>query len=154
MTREAVERSIVVPCGAARAFQVFTAQLDRWWPRSHSRSGDPLTSVMLEPWAGGRLYERTPEGIEHAWGQVIRWEPPAHLAYHWYLGSGSEQPSRVDVHFTDLGDGKTRVDVLHRGPELLGALWARNSTIYDTSWGQLLPIYRAYCTTVGEQGPS
>jgi uncharacterized protein YndB with AHSA1/START domain len=150
MTREAVERSIVVPCGAARAFQIFTAQLDHWWPRSHTRSGDPHTTVVIEPWTDGRLYERTSAGVEHAWGQVISWDPPSHLAYHWYLGSSSEQPSRVDVRFTDLGEGQTRVDVTHRGPELIGALWARNSVIYDTSWGHVLPVYAAYCTMTGE----
>ncbi|NTU82013.1 MAG: ATPase [Chloroflexales bacterium] len=147
MTHESVERSIVVPCIMARAFQIFTAELNRWWPRSHSRSGNPDITVTIEPWTGGRLYEQTPEGLEYEWGQVIAWDPPRHLAYHWYLGSSREQPSRVDVHFTDLGDSRTRVAVTHRGPELLGALWSRNSAIYDASWGVVLPAYGASCMT-------
>jgi hypothetical protein len=51
------------------------------------------------------------------------------------------------VRFTDLGDGQTRVDVVHRGPELLDALWARNSALYDASWGYVLPLYGAYCVS-------
>jgi hypothetical protein len=78
---------------------------------------------------------------------VIAWDPPRHLAYHWYLGSGSEQPSRVDVHFTDLDESRTRVGVTHRGLELLGPLWARNSAIYDASWGAVLPAFGASCMT-------
>lgn len=116
MTPESVERSIVVPCTMARAFQIFTAELNRWWPRSHSRSGNPAITVTIEPRAGGRLYERTPKGLEYEWGQVIAWEPPRHLVYHWYLGSGSEQPSRVDVHFTDLDAGRTRVSLTCPSP--------------------------------------
>lgn len=145
MPPEAVERAIVVRCSPATAFQVFTAQLDRWWPRSHSRSGDPAAAIALEPWPGGRLYERTPAGAEYDWGRVIAWDPPRHLAYHWYLGSGAEQPSRVDVRFVDLGDGQTRVEVTHRGPELLGELWARNSAIYAAGWAAVLPPFAALC---------
>lgn len=145
MSNEYVERAIVVPCTVARAFEFFTAELNRWWPRSHSRSGNADTTVTIEPWMGGRLYERTPQGVEQLWGQVIVWEPPHHLAYHWYLGSSSEQPSRVDVHFIDLGEGRTRVAVTHRGPELLGGLWFRNSAIYDANWGAVLPAYGAAC---------
>lgn len=145
MTRESVERSIVVRCTITRAFQIFTAELDRWWPRSHTRSGNAESTLLIEPRPGGRLYERTPEGSEHLWGQVITWDPPRHLAYHWYLGSSSEQPSRVDVRFTDLGEGRTQVMVSHRGPELLGAHWERNSAIYDASWGTVLPAYGAAC---------
>lgn len=143
MNPDAVRHTILVPAPPAVAFQVFTAQIGRWWPRGHSRSGDPATSVALEGWVGGRLFERTPAGAEHEWGRVIAWEPPRHLAYHWYLGSGDELPSRVDVFFADAGDGRTRVAVEHRGPELLGELWARNSPIYDRSWQTVLAAYGA-----------
>ena len=147
MAADVVERSIVVRCSITTAFDVFTAQLNRWWPKSHSRSGDPNTTIMIEPWPAGRLYERTSAGIEHTWGQVIIWEPPQRLAYHWYLGSSSEQPSRVDVRFTEFGVSQTRVEIAHRGPELVGALWARNSVIYAASWEQLLPIYARLCVS-------
>jgi uncharacterized protein YndB with AHSA1/START domain len=153
MGPDVVERSIVVPCSVTTAFQVFTAQLNRWWPKSHSRSGDPTTTILIEPRPDGRLYERTSAGVEHAWGSVIIWEPPQHLAYHWYLGSSNEQPSRVDVHFIDLRNGQTRVDIMHRGPELIGDRWARNSVIYATSWEYVLPIYAAFCMGDGSSKP-
>jgi len=90
MIPNSVERSIIVRCSIATALQVFSAQLNQWWPKSHSRSGDPNTTVMIEPWIGGRLYEHTQAGVEYVWGQVIIWEPPLRLTYHWYLGSSSE----------------------------------------------------------------
>jgi uncharacterized protein YndB with AHSA1/START domain len=148
---DAVERAIVVRCPVERAFALFTAHVDSWWPKSHSRSGDPATHVYIEPRAGGRIYERATAGAEHTWGEVVIWDPPRHLAYHWYLGSSAERPSRVDARFTDLGDGRTHVAVTHRGPELVGELWARNSPIYTASWDQLLPAFAARCQA-GEPG--
>ena len=145
MIPNSVERSMTVRCSITTAFQVFSAQLNQWWPKSHSRSGDPNTTVMIEPWIGGRLYERTQAGVEYVWGQVIIWEPPLRLAYHWYLGSSSEQPSRVAISFTDLGNHQTRVDVFHRGPELIGAIWERNFSIYAASWDHILAAYTAVC---------
>jgi uncharacterized protein YndB with AHSA1/START domain len=149
MASDVVERSIVVPCSVTTAFQVFTAQLNRWWPKSHSRSGDPNTTILIEPRPDGRLYERTSAGVEHAWGSVIIWEPPHHLAYYWYLGSSNEQPSRVDVSFTEFDNGQTRVEIMHRGPELIGDRWARNSMIYAASWADVLPRYATCCVGDG-----
>ncbi len=43
---------------------------------------DPRITVFLERRVGGRIYERTPEGVEHEWGEVTVWDPPGHFAYH------------------------------------------------------------------------
>jgi uncharacterized protein YndB with AHSA1/START domain len=145
MAPDVVRRAITVRCSRETAFQVFTTQLNRWWPKSHSRSGNQDTTVALEQHIGGRLYERTPDGTEYVWGQVVAWDPPRHLAYHWYLGSGSERPSRVDASFAEQSDGQTRVEIEHRGPELIGELWLRNNTIYDASWTHILQAYSAAC---------
>lgn len=138
-----IHKIIVVRCELAAAFRTWTEQIGTWWPKGHSRSGDPNTLVMLEGYLAGRLYERTPDGAEHVWGKVIRWDPPHHLAYHWYLGSSAERPTRVDVWFRDNGDGRTRVEVTHRGPELVGELWDRTSTRFDAAWQHVLAAYAA-----------
>jgi hypothetical protein len=145
MPPAAVKKTIVVRCDLDTAFRTWTEQINTWWPKNHSRSGNSDTTVFLERQAGGRLYERTQDGVEYAWGAVIVWDPPHHFAYHWYLGSSAEQPSRVDVHFNAEGNGRTRVDVTHRGPELIGALWLRTSAIFDAAWEHLLPAYGAAC---------
>jgi len=141
---DAVQKTIVVRCGLETAFRTWTEQIDAWWPKAHTRSGNPATTIVLERRLGGRIYERTPDGVEHEWGLVTGWDPPRHFAYHWYLGSGAERPSQVEVRFTAEGDGRTRVEVRHRGPELLGAIWARNSALYDAAWAHLLPAYQAF----------
>jgi uncharacterized protein YndB with AHSA1/START domain len=140
----AVYKTITVRCDVATAFRVWTEQINLWWPKSHSRSRDPNTTVMLEARAGGRLYERTSQGVEHDWGEVTAWEPPHHFAFNWYLGSGPAQPTHVDVRFANQGAENTRVEVTHRGPELIGELRSRNQSIYDASWQTVLMAYSEF----------
>lgn len=142
---DAVEKAIVVRCTIETAFHVWTTQIDVWWPKGHSISGDPATSVAIEPFVGGRLYERTAAGAEHVWGVVTAWAPPRQLAYHWYLGSGPEQPSLVEVRFSAEGARTTRVSVIHRGPELLGERWAHTSPRFSAAWEHVLPSFSAAC---------
>jgi hypothetical protein len=144
---DAVRKTINVRCSVDTAFRTWTEQMHAWWPKGHSRSGDPRTMIFLERRVGGRIYERTPEGVEHEWGAVAVWDPPRHFAYHWYLGSSAERPTRVDVHFIAYRDGSTRVEVCHQGPELIGELWPRTSAIFDAAWEHLLPAYIAACHT-------
>jgi hypothetical protein len=75
------------------------------------------------------------------------WDPPHHFAYLWYLGSGPEQPTHVDVHFDPQEAGGTRVEISHRGPEFIGEKWSRNSIFYDAAWEVVLPTYAAGCNT-------
>jgi hypothetical protein len=144
-TLNAVQKIITVRCTMDVAFRTWTEQIDAWWPKTHSRSGNANTTVTLEQGAGGRLFERTADGVEHTWGQVVSWTPPQHFACDWYLGSGQERPSRVDVHFIAQADGHTRVEVIHRGPELIGELWSRNCHLYDQAWATVLTHYLAAC---------
>jgi uncharacterized protein YndB with AHSA1/START domain len=138
---DAVQRTVVVRCSPVVAFRLWTEQIDHWWPKRHSRSGDPGTEVVLEGRLGGRLYERTPGGAEYDWGRVLLWEPPRRLAYHWYLGSSAELPTRVDVQFVALEDGRIQIDVTHRGPELLGERWASTSPRFVAAWEHVLAAY-------------
>jgi hypothetical protein len=67
------------------AFDVWRAKASLWWPHGHSVSGDPRLTVTVEPRAGGRIYECTPAGVEHDWGEVLLWEPPHPLAWLCHL---------------------------------------------------------------------
>lgn len=56
-----------------------------WWPRGHTASGDADAGVVLEPRAGGRIYERTSDGREVDWGEITLWDPPRRLGYRWHI---------------------------------------------------------------------
>lgn len=145
-----VRKSIVVARDAAGAFAVWTEQIGAWWPAGHSLSGDPLTTVLMEGWENGRVYERTADGREYEWGRVLVWEPPMRLVHTWYLGSGQALPSEVAVAFVPLGEQQTRIELTHRGPELIGELWWQRVALFAGAWGKILPLYGAHAARAGE----
>jgi uncharacterized protein YndB with AHSA1/START domain len=122
----AVRRSVTVEVPITRAFEVFTAGFDRWWPRSHHVAPAEMAEAVLEPGVGGRWYERGVDGTECEWGRVLAWEPPAHVAVSWNIDgkfrveSDPERCSRVDVTFHEESPGRTRVELVHSGIERHG----------------------------------
>ena len=84
MTADPLRLSFVIACAPDHAFDVWTTRFTQWWPSGHSASGDPDTMVTLEPGVGGRIYERTSDGVVIAWGEVTAWEPPRRLGYLWH----------------------------------------------------------------------
>ena len=110
-----------------------------WWPKSHSRSGDP-ERVVIEPRPGGRIYERTADGSEHDWGEVTAWEPPHRLAYLWHIYGDRADATDVEITFAGEGDG-TRVTIVHGGFERLGAKGEELRGRNRQGWSALLARY-------------
>jgi uncharacterized protein YndB with AHSA1/START domain len=117
---EPIRIEFEVACSPAHAFDTWASKTSMWWPRSHSMSSAPGLVVTFESRPGGRIYERTPDGTEHDWGEVLAWEPPRRLAYLWHLGTDRSLATEVDISFTG-GDAGTTVTIVHRGWERLGA---------------------------------
>jgi hypothetical protein len=141
-TENVIIKSILVQQDAAEAFQVWTDRIKEWWPAGHSLSGDPKTQVFIEGKIGGRFYERTSNGDEISWGSVVVWEPPYRLVHTWFLGSGQELPSQVEVQFTPVNEKETRVEIAHRGPEFIGDLWWKINPRFQMGWEVVLVEYQ------------
>jgi hypothetical protein len=71
---EPIEIEFEVACSPEHAFDTWTGRTSLWWPRSHSMSSAPGLVVTFEARPGGRIYERTPDGTEHDWGEIPGWE--------------------------------------------------------------------------------
>ena len=67
-------------------------EIGRWWPADHTVTGRDDLTVVLEDGVGGRIFERTPDGVEHDWGEVTLWNPPDRLGYRWHLRTDRAQP--------------------------------------------------------------
>ncbi len=138
---EPVHKSLVVGCSPARAFEVFTRELGSWWPLgSHSIGGDKITEVVFEEHVGGRIFERHDDGGEGEWGRVLAWDPPARFVMTWYPGHDSSEATELEVRFAAEGDG-TRVDLEHRGWEILAERARDSRTGYDDGWADVLAHY-------------
>jgi uncharacterized protein YndB with AHSA1/START domain len=141
---EPLELSFTVPCDPTHAFDTWTRRIGLWWPTSHSVSQDPHVEVTLEPRVGGRIYERTPGGDEHEWGEVRTWEPPTRLAYLWHLRQDRADATEVEITFAPASDG-TAVRIVHRGWERLGDRGPDLRDRNDHGWAGLLPRFRDAC---------
>ena len=80
MVIPAVRHEVVVSAPIERAFRVFTDGFGLWWPRNHTIASFPVERAIIEPWAGGRCYDRGADGSECDWGQVLVWDREGILA--------------------------------------------------------------------------
>jgi uncharacterized protein YndB with AHSA1/START domain len=145
---EPLRFSVVVACSPARAFDLWTAETARWWPTTHTVTGARGLAVVFEPRVGGRIFERTPAGVEVDWGVVTAWEPPRRLAYSWHIRADRADATDVEITFVGEGGG-TRVDVEHRGWERLGARGSGWRDANRGGWEGVLPHYAAAGSRIG-----
>jgi uncharacterized protein YndB with AHSA1/START domain len=128
-------------CAREHAWAVWAERTSLWWPATHSVSGAP-DAVVIEPRAGGRIFERAPGGEEHDWGRVIAWEPPGRLVYSWHLRQDATDATEVEITFA-AEDGGTAVRIEQRGWERLGSRGPGLRERNVRGWAGLLPAYRA-----------
>jgi uncharacterized protein YndB with AHSA1/START domain len=145
-----LEKSSFVPCGPARAFQAFTAEIGQWWPLStHSVAQDKARGVTIEPQVGGRVFETDTTGRQSDWGTVLEWSPPHGFAMTWHPGRAASSGQRVELTFAVEGSG-TRVTLLHRGWESLGADAQAARESYDRGWASVFAgRYADFCAGLG-----
>jgi hypothetical protein len=129
-----VEKSVLVRCDAARAFAAFTAEIAQWWPmRTHSVAQAQARSVAIEPRIGGRIFETAADGTESEWGRVLTWSPPRGFSMTWHPGRPADPHTVVELRLAAEGSG-TRVRLIHRGWEALGAGAETVRGSYDGGW--------------------
>jgi uncharacterized protein YndB with AHSA1/START domain len=138
-----IRKQLRVKAPPARAFDIFTAGMSRWWLKTHTinPTKSPMTDIVIEPREGGRWFERGEDGSECQWGKVLAWEPPARLLLAWQITSQWQfDPglvTEVEVRFTPDGSG-TKVELEHRHLERLGDAAEAMRTAFEGGWGRLL----------------
>jgi uncharacterized protein YndB with AHSA1/START domain len=148
---EPLELSFPVDCPPEHAFDVWATRASLWWPHGHSVSADPGLTVTFEPRRGGRIYERTPDGTEHDWGEVLDWEPPHRLRYLWHLRFDRADATEVEIGFAPTADG-TAGTIVHRGWERLGAAGPERRERNRRGWDGLIPHYLRACAGLAPSG--
>ena len=140
-----VRKSLSVKASPERAFEVFTARFDAWWPRTHSIGDAPLKEAVIEPREGGRWYGKLENGTEAEWGEVLAWEPPRRLLLAWRIGADWKYDANllteVEVTFTPEVGGATRVELEHRHLERMGEGAEATRAQLDGGWPGLLHAF-------------
>ncbi len=138
---EPVRKSVTVARPAADAFRVFTDEIHRWWPlERYSVFGERASTVSIEACEGGSIVERSSDGDESRWGEVLVWEPPHRLVISWHPNPDAAAATEIDVRFFEE-DGSARVELEHRGWARLGDEAAEARDSYDSGWPLVLARY-------------
>jgi uncharacterized protein YndB with AHSA1/START domain len=148
---DVVRTSIVVNTPQERAFSVFTAGIDSWWPRSHTIGESPLAEMVLECSEGGRAYGRGEDGSESDWGRVLVYEAPNRIVISWDITPmwthelDPRKASEFEVGFKPQGDGRTLVELEHRHLDRHGEGWEkmRDAVGSANGWGDGLGAFAA-----------
>ena len=143
-----VRKSIRVNAEPARAFEVFTAGLGRWWPRDKGIGKLPMKSAVMETRLGGRWYELADDGTQTNVGRIIVWEPPQRFVITWDINSkwkpDTTISSEVEVKFIPDGINRTRVELEHRKFEQMGAEQGETMREHvDSGWPGMLERFKA-----------
>jgi len=151
-------KTITVDASPERAFEVFTAGFDTWWPRTHHIGKSPMTKGILEGHVGGRCYSEQEDGTDCDWGKILVWEPPHRfvmawqITHEWGYEADLAKASEVEVRFSAVDQGRTRVDLEHRYFERMGPSGEAMRTAVDSpgGWSTLLELFASRVTQAGE----
>jgi uncharacterized protein YndB with AHSA1/START domain len=139
-----VIKVIEYPGTPEQAFTRFTAEIGRWWPlATHSLAGKTEgVSVAFEHLEqGGRLVERWTTGEAHVWGTITAIDPHVRIAFTWHVGRHEDQAQHIELTFHATAPGRTRVQLVHSGWELLGERANVRRHEYDEGWNFVLSLY-------------
>ena len=137
---EPIRTEVLVRRSPEDAFSLFTTRMTAWWPTQRFTFGPGRShEVLMEPYVGGRFYERYLDGDEFTIGEVLAWEPPRRVVFTW-RGRWTA-PTEVTVQFTAEEPLVTRVQLLHSHWERLGddGLMRRNE--YANGWPAVLAAF-------------
>jgi hypothetical protein len=130
-----IVKSVLLPLAPTAAFALFTQKISVWWPVDRRHTQDPHSDIcLLET---GRFYECARDGREIELGHVRSWNPPNHIVLDFFIGTGPETPTEVEVAFAAQENG-TLVTVIHRPKPSSEALWAERAPRYERSWELVL----------------
>ncbi len=140
---EPLRMSYELACTPEHAFETWTGKASVWWPKEHTVSHEAGAEIVFEPRPGGRIFERTPQGREIDWGEIIEWKPPRLLRYRWHIATEKERSTDVEIVFRRAPGNRTRVEIEHAGWDGLGEIGRAWRDTNRGGWDGVMPAYVA-----------
>ncbi len=148
MTIAPIRHVVDVKAPPPRAFDLFATRISDWWPRGTTIGKKPHVQIVIEPREGGRWFERDEDGAECDWGKVLAWDPPQRLLLGWQLNTqwrlDPDLLTEVELNFSALPGGGTRVSLEHRNLERFGADAAAHVEKLKGGWPSRLSNYATW----------
>ncbi|MCW3465112.1 hypothetical protein [Chitinophaga nivalis] len=148
-----ISRHITLPVDAGAAYTKFIAEIERWWPKNYTWSGNKLVSMTIEPEVNGRCTETGPHNFSCDWGRVIYITNGSSIAISWQISPeripepDPEKASEVFIHFQPEGPQKVKIDFGHRHFDNHGegAAAYREALNSKDGWDFILQCFADYC---------
>lgn len=119
-----------------------------WSPRGKTPAKNPHVDIIVEPWEGGRWFERDGEGRESLWGKVLAWDPPRRMLLGWQLDPQFRYDpallTEAELRFSELAGGGTRVTLQHRQLERFGAEAGAFADKLRSGWPGMIGCFERY----------
>lgn len=133
---------VEVPCNQKKAFDVFVADMPRWWPldkraMSMYATGQPARTIEIEGKLGGQIVEIGADDSRHHWGTFTAYDPYGYIAMDFHMGLPPKQAGMVEVRFTEIAAGRTLVELTHSKWENYGDMAETMINGYGSSWPML-----------------
>ena len=135
-----VTTQVEVEAPAEHAFRVFTQGIGSWWNPEHHILAAQLAEMVFEPRVGGHIIDRGTDGSECRWGRVLAYDPPRLVCFswdinlRWQLETDPAKASEVEVTFTPLAPGRTRMVLTHRHLDRHGDGWEIMRDAVGAGW--------------------
>jgi uncharacterized protein YndB with AHSA1/START domain len=135
-----VSTEVDVEASAEHAFRLFTEGIGTWWDDDKHILQAPLAEMVFEPHVGGHIIDRGTDGSECRWARVLVYEPPARVCFSWDINlqwqveTNPERTSEVEITFTELSPGHTRVVLTHRHLDRHGDGWEGMRDAVGSDW--------------------
>lgn len=151
---EPIKKTIEVQCSQKMAFEVFLHEMDAWWPVDKFSSsavggGGAAKAITVDARLGGKIVEIGHDDTHYQWGEIRSYDPhdafsmDFHVPHPKFPMGGT---TLVEVRFTQLGEGATRVDLTQSNWEALGEMAESVRGGYEKAWGMIFgQSYRAAC---------
>lgn len=148
-TENPINQNFTVPVPASKAFEVFTKELNSWWPKEYTWAGEGLEKIAIEVGENGRCFERGPHGFECDWGRVLAYDHPHRIVFTWQIDPdrvpqpNPEKSSEIEVRFEE-DNSATQVTFIHRNFEKHGenAETYKEALASPKGWPYILDNYK------------
>jgi len=119
-----------------------------WWPKSHTVTGNPA-AIVFEPFVGGRIFERSVDGVEHVWGRITAWVEPRLVEFSWHLFFDESAATKVSITFDEVSR-HTHVRLENSGFAALEEAGQVRRERTGSAWSQITEAFVGACdATVG-----
>ena len=140
-----IKKELVVAASQETCFNIFTQQMDAWWPKTHHVGKCPMTEMVLEQRKSGRWYSKHEDGSDVNVGTILTWHPYDLLVLNWQIDANFQYDpqitTEVEVRFIPEDAQTTRVLMEHKDLDRLGE-GGKAIESMDEGWGMIMNLYK------------